>query len=66
MPCPVTHIANDRLNKKSCQRRGEKQNGDLVRISAKTFIDATHVGSLEIPAELNTEEPNAHVDDLSE
>ena len=34
-------------------------------LAIQVFIDTTHVGSLKVPAKLNSEESNTHVDDLA-
>ena len=38
--------------------------GDLVRLRAELLVDGAHVRHLQPPAELDAEEPEAHVPDL--
>ncbi len=64
VPGVVAHVADDGLHDQSGERRGQPQDRDLVRARSQVFVDGAHVRHLESPAELNAEEPEAHVPDL--
>src|SRR5437016_13322053 len=59
-------MADDGLDDKPGQRRGEPENGDLVGVGAEVLVDGAHVGHLQCPAELDAQEAEAHVPDLPE
>src|SRR6185295_11334047 len=66
VPCPIAHRTDDRLNQQTCYRACQPQVGYLVGLRAQIRIDAAHVGELQTPAELYTQEPKAHVPYLPE
>jgi len=63
-PGPIAHVADNRLNDQAGQGSGQPQQRQLICPRTKIFVDRAHVGELEIPAELDSEKPYAHVDDL--
>ena len=58
--------ADDRLHEQSGQRRREPEHRHLVRLRAELLVDGAHVRHLQPPAELDAEEPEAHIPDLPE
>src|SRR5258708_18237202 len=62
----IAHVTDDWLNDKPGERCSQPQNRDLVGTRSKVFVDGAHVRHLQSPAELDPEEPEAHVPDLPE
>ena len=62
----IAHIADDRLNDQARKRCGQEKERNFVWIGAKILVDPAHIGPLQIPTELDPEEPDAHIDDLYE
>ena len=57
-------MADERLDDETGERGGEPQDGDLVGARAKILVNGAHVRHLQVPAELDSEEAEAHVPDL--
>ena len=66
VPGMVAHVTDDGLDHQSRQRCREPQNRNLVRLSAEVLVDSAHVGHLQSPAELDSQEAEACVPDLPE
>src|SRR5258705_6384330 len=62
----VAQGADGGLHEQPGQRGGEPQDGDLVPVGAKVFVDGAHVGHLARPADLDAQKAEAHVPDLPE
>jgi len=56
----------DGLDEEAGEWRGQPEERDLVGAGAQVFVDGAHVRHLQAPAELDAEEPEAHVPDLPE
>ncbi len=65
-PGAVAEVADDRLHDQAGDRRGEPQDRQLVDRCAERLEDAAHVRVLQREAELDAQEPEAHVPDLPE
>ena len=65
-PRAVAERADDRLHEQAGQRRREPEDRDAIGLRAERLVDGAHVPHLQAPAELDAEEPEAHVPDLPE
>ena len=65
-PGAVGQVAHDRLDDQPGQRGGDPQQRDLVHLRAEGLEDPADVRVLQCEAELDAQEPEAHVPDLPE
>ena len=66
VPRAVAHRADDRLNDQARDWTSEPEIRELAFLGVQVFVDRAHVGELQTPAKLNSEEPETHVPDLPE
>ena len=66
IPRAIAEVADDGLDDETGQRCGDPEEGKLLGFGSEEGVDGRHVGHLQTPAELDSEEPEGHVPDLPE
>lgn len=64
-PCPVTQRADNRLDDEARHRRGQPEQGNLIRLCTEFFVDGAHVGHLQAPAELDAQKAKIHGENVA-
>src|SRR6187401_3227348 len=65
-PGAVAQVSDDGLDDEPGDRRRDPEQRDVFNLGTERLEDPAHVGVLEREAELNPEEPEAHVPDVPE